>query len=219
MFQNPQPFYFKNADVNGDGIINVGDVSGTILIIFGGKSACETGDVQYQIENGVLYMYNASPVSALQIALSESSDVEIKGFVVNQGMTPDGYMVVAYNFDGTVFEAGVHALCQVNDAEVNYFIASNACGDVMDGRDGAFLGINDNTMAPAYPNPFSTSVTISNNANAEFVVTSMTGQVVYRAATSGDFVWTPENVNSGVYFINVYVDGVKTQTAKVVYQK
>ncbi len=219
MFQNPQPFYFKNADVNGDGIINVGDVSGTILIIFGGKSTCETGEVKYQIENGVLYMRNASPVSALQIALSEGSDVEIKGFVVNQGMTPDGYMVVAYNFDGTVFEAGVHALFQVNDAEVNYFLASNACGDVVDGRDGAFLGINDNTMAPAYPNPFSTSVTINNNENAEFVVTSMTGQVVYRTATSSNFVWTPENVNSGVYFINVYVDGVKTQTSKVVYQK
>ncbi len=219
MFQNPQPFYFKNADVNGDGIINVGDVSGTILIIFGGKSTCETGEVEYQIENGILYMYNAAPVSALQIALTEGSDVEIKDFIVNQGMTPDGYMVIAYNFEGIEFEAGVHALFQVNDAEVNYFLASNACGDVTDGRDGAFLGINDNTMAPAYPNPFSTSVTISNNANAEFVVTSMTGQVVYRAATSSDFVWTPDNVNSGVYFINVYVDGVKTQTSKVVYQK
>ena len=118
------------------------------------------------------------------------------------------------------FKAGTHALLKVNGATVENFIGTDPWGNVINGMEGSILGIEDNNpMSAAYPNPFSTSVKIDNNSNAEFVVTSMTGQVVYRIETSGNFEWTPGNVNSGMYFINVYVDGVKVQTSKVVYQK
>ena len=219
---NPPTFIFFNADMNGDGIINVGDISACVYLIINGKASCdEVAEVQYQIENGILYMNTTAPVSAFQVALS-NDDVKALAFdefITASAMTDEGYVFIAYNFDGKVFEAGTHALFQVNDADVNYFLTSNACGDVSEGRDGAFLGIEDNNNFVAYPNPFNSYVTVSNNVNAEFVVTSITGQVVYKETTSTNFVWTPSNVNSGVYFINVYVDGVNVQTSKVVYQK
>ncbi len=35
MGQNPQPFCFENADINGDGIINISDVIGVVYLILG----------------------------------------------------------------------------------------------------------------------------------------------------------------------------------------
>ena len=34
---SPEPFVFENADVNGDGMVNVLDVVATVNIILGGK--------------------------------------------------------------------------------------------------------------------------------------------------------------------------------------
>ena len=215
-------FYAGNADVNINGMIEVGDIQCIIDILNSEKYQGneETAAVVYSIENGVLYMSSEAEVSGLQITLS-SNDIEVlmEGFTTLCGLNEilDEYVFLAY---GNTFKAGTHALLKVNGATVENFIGTDPWGNVINGMEGSILGIEDNTpMSVAYPNPFSTSVKINNNSNAEFVVTSMTGQIVYRIETSGDFEWTPGNVNSGMYFINVYVDGVKVQTSKVVYQK
>ena len=77
-----------------------------------------------------------------------------------------------------------------------------------------------------YPNPFATSVTVSRNASCnilvdvEYIVTNITGQIVYRTTTPNVFEWTPANdIVNGMYFISAYVDGVRVQTTKVVYQQ
>ncbi|MBR5719723.1 MAG: T9SS type A sorting domain-containing protein [Bacteroidales bacterium] len=54
----------------------------------------------------------------------------------------------------------------------------------------------------------------------EYIVTNITGQIVYRTTTTNVFEWTPANeIVDGMYFISAYVDGVRIQTSKVVYQK
>ncbi len=215
-------FYAGNADVNINGIVEVADIQCIIAMLNGEKYQGneETAAVVYTIENGVLYMSSETEVSGIQITLN-NNDIEVlmDGFTTLFGLNEilDEYVFLAY---GNTFKAGTHALLRVNEATVENFIGTDPWGNVINGMDGSILGIEDNiSMSVAYPNPFSTSVKINNNSNAEFVVTSMTGQIVYRVKTSGDFEWTPNNANRGMYFINVYVDGVKVQTSKVVYQK
>ena len=154
-------------------------------------------------------------ISAFQIVLSNNDNLEslsFEGFETAEGMTPEGYMYLVYSLEGKEFAAGTYALLRVNDSKVNYFLASDPCGNEVNGKEGSILGIGDNVTVTTYPNPFTKSVTVSytGSANAEFVITNINGQVVYhQAATTNQFVWTPENVNSGVYFINVLVNGEK----------
>ena len=228
---NPQGFYVEQADVNGDGVINLGDMQAMINIILGNKSnTCEIPEVSYTIEGGYLYINTTAPVSALQIAFTsdEYTPVAFDGYMTGEGYSEDGYLFVACNINGKSFPAGTHKIMKVGAATVNYMLAATPCADLVEGNEKAILGINDNvvTFEVAYPNPFATSVNVpytinDNNANVEFSVTNMNGQVIYteKANASGTFTWTPSNQSTGVYFINVIANGQLVQKSKVVYTK
>ena len=227
----PAGFDFRNADVNCDGIINALDLVGIINYIFNkGTAMCDEiiGDAVYTVENGVLYIESPVEISAFslkfdsEVAVMESLD---NFDVATRRISDDEYIVVVYSMKGYTLKPGKYALMTVGNAKITDYSVSSPDACEIGLIDGGILGIDgEYTFSPAYPNPFNTSVMIerdvtgSGSTTAEFVVTSITGQVVYRIATNGNFVWTPVNVNSGVYFINVYVDGVMVRSDKVIYK-
>ena len=77
-------------------------------------------------------------LSAFQIALSNDDGIEALTFddyETAEGMAPDGYMFFAYNLVGKKFAADIYALLRVSASRVNYFLASDICGNEVKGRE------------------------------------------------------------------------------------
>ena len=230
---NPQPFNFNNADINHDGIINISDVQLLINTIMGKKvSNCKNAELTYTIENGIIYMHTTAPVSAFQISFDNADEIvplAFENYSICGNKTIDGYVFVAYNLKGLYFDEGTYAIAKVNDATVNYFLASDLCGNLVNGKENSILGINNSavTLKKPYPNPFATSVQVPYiindvNANVDVSVTDVNGKVIYSEHLSnltGIFEWKPAKKTSCVYFVNVIVNGIKVKSEKIVFQK
>ena len=74
--QNPQPFLFEAADVNGDGTINVLDIVSIINIILypngrpGTQGIPEPQTAVYTLENDTLFIDTPTPLAGLQFTLT-----------------------------------------------------------------------------------------------------------------------------------------------------
>ena len=235
-YENPQPFNFTLADVNADGQINILDVMGIVNIIFNryDPNTCEQKSAEYAIEDGVLYIDSPVNIGGIQLVFNDSVspiDGAFDGLqVVTKSISADKYMLLAYGQTGETIPAGKHALLNVNNSTLNKIIISDEFGCNVEAINGT-LGVGEYDKShfnTVYPNPFSQTVTVKyvadNDANeVQFVITDINGQIIDRIAGNGNgentLKWTPESISNGIYFINMYVNGLRTQTMKVIYQK
>ena len=240
--QNPDPFYFSNADVNADGSINIKDIMCIVQIIMNnGKSSynCDnkTSTAEYTIENGILYLNTPVALGGLQITFDSQVSVidAMSNFVQSAKWTSNNqYTYIAFSDNGTMFEAGKYPICKVGDAQIVNIVLSTPYGCDVNAEEGSILGVGDVTTVcfnQPYPNPFSGSLnvtyTINSNVNSvEFIITNTNGQIInsndVENTVTGTHVytWQPSSqISSGIYFITLNVNGVNVQKVKVVYQK
>ena len=242
--ESPQPFVFGAADVNADGEIDVMDIVRIINIIVAGKSNVEnTSDAtaKYSIVDGILYVDTPVELAGVQVyfncndsdiiePLMAMDDFEQVGQFVNDGR----YMFMAYSLSGAKLAPGKHAILRINGAaDLDDMILADASGANVLAIEET-LSVENNEMFflnAAYPNPFSNSITIpyiigSNEGEVRLSITNVMGQEVANVSfgrqSRGEYKyeWQPKSdVPTGIYIINMYVNGNMMQREKVVYMK
>lgn len=241
-YQNPQPFIFEAADVNSDTEVNVLDVVATIGIITNpsdaGVNSLDNEPVRYFVKNGVLYMENVQPLGGVQVRLHAPKGTEItttdelKGMEKTSVWTSESeYLFLAYSMSGKTILPGTHALLKIGDeALVTEMVVSDAKGRNIPSISDNATGIDAVKMATLNipsPNPFTTQLNVpyvvgmSGNHTVVLTFTDLTGRVIdtYRTVSAqGEHVytWQPGALQSGLYFVTLYVDGKMIQTAKVI---
>lgn len=240
----PQPFVFDAADINGDGEIDVMDIVGIVNVIINGKYEAERGPVAtavYSIVDGILYVDTPVELAGIQVyldcddesqieALSAMDNFEQIGQYVNDGR----YMFMAYSMSGAKLPAGKHAILKVGYADVDDMILADPNGsNVLAIEETMSINAEDEVFVldSPYPNPFSSSIAIpylvgEKSGNMHFTVTNVMGQEVAKielgTQSRGKYTyeWQPESdVPTGIYIINMYVNGNMIQRNKVVYMK
>ena len=240
---NPQPFVFEAADVNKDGDVDVMDIVGIINIITSGRYESDRNveaTALYSIEDGVLYVDTPVELGGVQVFLNcdEDDDIEILSAMdkfeqVSQFMNDGRYLFMAYSLSGEKLAPGKHAILRIGNADVEEMILADAKGNEVLAAEET-LNIKDNeiyVLNPAYPNPFNGNLNIpyligETSADVTLTITNITGQQVanINLGTQGrgeyNYEWQPKSdMPSGIYIINMYVNGNMTQRNKVVYMK
>ena len=157
-------------------------------------------------------------------------DFEQVGQFVNDGR----YMFMAYSLSGAKLAPGKHAILRINGtADLDDMILADAFGANVLAIEET-LGVENNEMFflnAAYPNPFSNSITIpyiigSNEGEVRLSITNVMGQEVANVSfgrqSRGEYKyeWQPKSdVPTGIYIINMYVNGNMMHREKVVYMK
>lgn len=240
----PQPFVFGAADVNGDGEIDVMDIVRIVNIIVTGKSDADNtprATAIYSIVDGILYVDTPVELGGIQVYLNCEDDDEIEPLMamddfeqVGQFVNDGRYMFMAYSLSGAKLNPGKHAILKIGDAEFDDMILSDTQGtNVLAVED--MMNINAPTevyaLNKAYPNPFNSSINIpyvigAANANVTLTISNMMGQEVANVnlgtQSRGEYKyeWQPNSdMPSGIYIINMYVNGNMMQREKVVYMK
>ncbi|MBQ8761526.1 MAG: S8 family serine peptidase [Bacteroidales bacterium] len=240
----PQPFVFDAADINGDGEIDVMDIVGIVNVIINGKYEAERAPVAtavYSIVDGILYVDTPVELAGIQVyldcddesqieALSAMDNFEQIGQYVNDGR----YMFMAYSMSGAKLPAGKHAILKVGYADVDDMILADPSGsNVLAIEETMRINAEDEVFVldSPYPNPFNSSITIpylvgEKSGNMHFTVTNVMGQEVAKielgTQSRGKYTyeWQPKSdIPTGIYIINMYVNGNMIQRNKVVYMK
>ena len=143
----------------------------------------------------------------------------------------DTYTFLAYSMSGKTLSVGKHALLRIGDAAVEGIVLSNPRGQnvpAIQGSATAISVVEAMQMRTAYPNPFTTEVTIpyiigqTGTHDVRLVFTNVAGLVIdtYTAQQSfGEYTytWRPATaLPAGVYFVTLYVDDKALQVAKLI---
>ena len=240
MHEDPQPFIFEAADVNNDTIINIFDVVGTVNLILNPQSAgisSVNDPAYYSVEDGILYVETDAVLGGVQVILYADSLCSIEalealdGFErVGQWQNENQYLFMAYSMSKKTLSPGKHALLRIGDAELESIVLSDPLGKeiaVMRKTPTSVTTVETMQISTAYPNPFTTELDIpyvigeNGKQRAQVVVTDVTGRTIDRMSVAASYgshtlTWKPLILNSGIYFINLYVDDVLIQTEKVV---
>ncbi|MCR5549877.1 MAG: S8 family serine peptidase [Bacteroidales bacterium] len=243
--QNPQPFLFGAADVNGDGDINVLDIVGIINIIlhpdqYNSKDGEEPQTAVYTVEDGILYVNTPVALGGLQFRIADCTyaDIELlealNGFEIVHMPNSDGSLtILAYSMSGMTVPEGRTALLRIGNKTIDDIVLSDPEGHNVIAINGNINGVTDIETLPAqiqkaYPNPFQNEVNIEfvigkdNCRKVQLVFTDMLGRTV-DVATLGvsnagkyRYTWNAGGRKGGVYFATLYVDGVKAHTVKLI---
>lgn len=241
--ENPQPFIYEAADVNGDSTINILDVVGTINIIVHTETSSlgfsDDNTAVYTIEDGVLYVETPVVLGGVQFTLAadrENASIQpmeaLQGFEqVGTWSDDDTYTFLAYSMSGKTLPVGKHALLRIGDAAVEGVVLSNPRGQNVPAILGSATAISvaeAMQMRTAYPNPFTTEVTIpyiigqTGTHDVRFVFTNVAGLVIDTHTAQQFFgeytyTWRPDAaLPAGVYFVTLYVDDKALQVAKLI---
>lgn len=240
----PQPFVFGAADINGDGEIDVMDIVGIVNVIIYGRYDTDRGPVataKYYVEDGILYVDTPVELGGVQVYLDcdDESMIEVLGSMdkfeqVRQFVNDGRYMFMAYSMSGEKLSAGKHAILKVGYADVDEMILADPKGsNVLAVEETVGVTENDDIFilnAP-YPNPFNSSINIpyliaKNDGKVSFTITNVMGQEVANIELGTQsrgrysYEWQPKSdVPTGIYIINMYVNGNMIQRNKVVYMK
>ena len=241
--ENPQPFIFEAANVNSDSIINILDVVGTINIIVHPETSSlgfsDDNTAVYTIEDGILYVETPVALGGVQFTLAadrEHASIQpmdaLQGFEqVGTWSDDDTYTFLAYSMSGKTLPVGKHALLHIGDAAVEGIVLSNPRGQNVPAIQGSATAISvaeAMQMRTAYPNPFTTEVTIpyiigqTGTHDVRLVFTNVAGLVVDTYAVQQSFgeyiyTWRPAAaLPAGVYFVTLYVDDKALQVAKLI---
>ena len=239
---NPQPFIFGAADVNADGEIDVMDIVRIVNIIVSGKSGAETDSeatAKYFVEDGILYVDTPVELGGVQVYLNSSSDnIETLAAMdkfeqIGQFVEDGRYLFMAYSLSGEKLAPGKHAILRIGVADVEEMILADARGnEVIAVEETMSIGANEMfILSEAYPNPFNGMLNIpyvigADNANVMLTINNIMGQQVANidlgTQSRGEYKyeWQPKSdMPSGIYIINMYVNGNMMQRNKVVYMK
>lgn len=243
--QNPQPFLFDAADVNGDGDINVLDIVGIINIIlhpdqYNGKEGYEQQTAVYTVEDGILYVNTPVALGGLQfrIANCDYSEVQVlealNGFEIVHAQNADSSLtLLAYSMSGMEVPIGKIALLRIGNKMIDDVVLSDPEGHNVIAINGDITGVTDIETLPAqilkaFPNPFEREVQLEfvigrdDCRKAQLVFTDMLGRTVDAAllnlshAGKYSYRWNAGKRKGGVYFATLYVDGVKAHTVKLI---
>lgn len=241
--ENPQPFIFEAADVNSDSVINILDIVGTINIIvhpeISSLGFSDDNTAVYTIEDGVLYVETPVVLGGVQFTLTANrEDAAISPMEALQGFEQvgtwsddDTYTFLAYSMSGKTLPVGKHALLRIGDAAVEGVVLSNPRGQNVPAILGSATAISvaeAMQMRTAYPNPFTTEVTIpyiigqTGTHDVRFVFTNVAGLVIDTHTAQQFFgeytyTWRPDAaLPAGVYFVTLYVDDKALQVAKLI---
>lgn len=240
----PQPFVFGAADINGDGEIDVMDIVGIVNVIINGKYDADRAPVataKYYVEDGILYVDTPVELGGVQVYLDcdDESMIEVLGAMdkfeqVSQYVNDGRYMFMAYSLSGEKLSVGKHAILKVGYADVDEMILADPSGSNVLAVEET-VGITENNdifiLKSPYPNPFNASINIpyviaKNDGKVTFTITNIMGQEVANielgTQSRGKYTyeWQPKSdVPTGIYIINMYVNGNMIQRNKVVYMK
>jgi len=240
----PQPFVFGAADINGDGEIDVMDIVGIVNVIINGKYDADRAPVataKYYVEDGILYVDTPVELGGVQVYLDcdDESMIEVLGAMdkfeqVSQYVNDGRYMFMAYSLSGEKLSAGKHAILKVGYADVDEMILADPSGSNVLAVEET-VGITENNdifiLKSPYPNPFNASINIpyviaKNDGKVTFTITNIMGQEVANIELGTQsrgrysYEWQPKSdVPTGIYIINMYVNGNMIQRNKVVYMK
>ncbi|MBR5776915.1 MAG: S8 family serine peptidase [Bacteroidales bacterium] len=241
---NPKPFLFDAADVNGDGVINVLDVVGAINIILypennQAKDSYEQQTAIYTIEDGILYVNTPVALGGLQFTLNNTTFEEIEvlealnGFELVNSSNNGNLTLMAYSMSGKQIPEGKHALLRIGEKEISNIVLSDTEGHNVIPLKGGEVGVTDiesvkAQIMKAFPNPFEKEVQLtfvvgSNNiSNARLVFTDVIGRQIdqhemdIHTAGQYSYTWKAKGMQRGMYFATLYVDGQKAHTMKLI---
>jgi len=216
MENNPQPFIFEAADLNGDGVINVLDIVGLVNLILAPEQQSLKGlfaeNAEISIENGLVYVTSPVALAGIQFTLADvTSEQEVEilealdGFEVIRMMKDGKLTVLAYSLTGKIIGEGKTALLKLNNSSswISDVILSNRSGQsvLWNFTEGAtathLLKLNAGfNLGQNYPNPFTGTTTIPfelemNVEEAVLSVYDLTGREVK--------TWQLKNLNSGAH--------------------
>ena len=240
----PQPFVFGAADINGDGEIDVMDIVGIVNVIINGKYDADRAPVataKYYVEDGILYVDTPVELGGVQVYLDcdDESMIEVLSAMnkfeqVSQYVNDGRYMFMAYSLSGEKLSAGKHAILKVGYADVDEMILADPSGSNVLAVEET-VGVTENNdifiLNAPYPNPFNASINIpyviaKNDGKVTFTITNIMGQEVANIELGTQsrgrysYEWQPKSdVPTGIYIINMYVNGNMVQRNKVVYMK
>jgi hypothetical protein len=240
---NPQPFIFDAADVNKDGEIDVMDIVRIVNIIVSGKSGDEPASgatAVYSIEDGILYVDTPVALGGVQVYLNCDNDTDIETLSamdkferVGQFVNDGRYLFMAYSLSGEKLAPGKHAILRIGRADVEEMILADAKGnEVLAVEDAMSVNVMEEyILNQAYPNPFNGTLNIpyvigAANADVMLTINNIMGQQVAnvnlgtQSRGEYNYEWQPKSdMPSGIYIINMYVNGNMMQREKVVYMK
>jgi len=240
----PQPFVYGAADINGDGEIDVMDIVGIVNIIISGKYEADRVPVataKYYIEDGILYVDTPVELGGVQIYINceDEDDIEILSAMdkfeqVGQFVADGRYMFMAYSLSGQKLDAGKHAIMRINYGDVDEMILADVNGSNVLAIEET-LGVDTENEIYAlnapYPNPFNSSINIpyivgDKSGDITLTITNIMGQEVAninlgtQSRGKYNYEWQPKSdIPTGIYIINMYVNGNMVQRSKVVYMK
>ena len=240
--QNPQPFLFDAADVNGDGTINVLDIVGIInIILYGNNSSKNDYDPQtavYTVENDTLYINTPVALAGLQFTIGGCSrgDIEVlsalKPFECATMEDSNGMTMIFYSMSGMTIPAGKTALLRIGDKELDNIVLSDPEGHNVIALNGGEVGVTDlNTMpaqiVKAYPNPFDNRVRIEavsavSGKPLRISIYDITGRLVHNSMIpisptgQGSYEWDAKGMPRGVYMARLYVGDMAAHVIKLV---
>lgn len=240
---NPQPFIFDAADVNKDGEIDVMDIVRIVNIIVSGKSGDEPASgatAVYSIEDGILYVDTPVALGGVQVYLNCDNEANIETLSamdkferVGQFVNDGRYLFMAYSLSGEKLAPGKHAILRIGRADVEEMILADAKGnEVLAVEDAMSVNVMEEyILNQAYPNPFNGTLNIpyvigAANADVMLTINNIMGQQVAninlgtQSRGEYNYEWQPKSdMPSGIYIINMYVNGNMMQREKVVYMK
>lgn len=235
-----QVFIFEAADVNSDLVVNVLDVVGTVNIIKAPVASASAADnaAVYTVEDGILYVDCPVALGGLQLRLQEAGEITPMEALANFEFVTDdqgeeGTLVLAYSMTGRSIATGKQALVAIGDATVSEIILSDKQGRnvvVVDGNAAGVGSVEAAQMQLPYPTTFSEALHIpyvvgkSGVNEVRIAITDLAGREVNRYETTAtygsyEYTWQPTGVESGMYLVSLYVDGVLMHTAKVIYNR
>ena len=244
MDMTQQTFVYDAADINGDGEIDVMDIVGIINIIINGGYDADRGPVAtatYSIEDGILYVDTPVELGGVQIYIDceDEDDIEIldamdKFEQVGQFVADGRYMFMAYSLSGQKLDAGKHAIMRINYGDLDEMILADVNGSNVLAVEET-LGVETEseiyTLNAPYPNPFNSSINIpyivgDKSGDITLTITNVMGQEVAninlgtQSRGKYSYEWQPKSdVPTGIYIINMNVNGNMIQRNKVVYMK
>jgi len=128
--QNPQPFIFEAADVNGDNVVNVLDVVAVANIIKGNKSSPVDEGKNYNpklayinLKPEIIQLKSDAQVQAIQFEL-QGVDLEkiklspiLKGFELAYSIDSNKIIGILYNLNGQTIPAGITDVIKIEEGE------------------------------------------------------------------------------------------------------
>ena len=210
-----------NADISGDGTIDVVDVVAIVSEILNGRSADNATSATIKTADNTVLMDSNGFVGAIQMTLSHTDNFKIE-------MTSNA-MVADYKTSGNKTTLIVVA------PEGELFTASGdyTIDEVLAATNDGYINVNVETpfefeVSAAYPNPFNPSTnikfSINQNAKIDLSIYNLNGQLV--EVIINDFVypgtysinWDASNYSTGMYLL-VATNGNYSETKKLMLVK